>query len=571
MRTSSQTTTGMIFAAGALLCSYAAALYGIYSITPDVCEDTYITFRFSRNLAEGLGPVFNAGEQVEGYSNFLWMLTLAAVHALGLDMSLFSRLAGAFFNTLCLLIVWYIPCRFFAVRGPGSLCAPLLYLLFVPFHFYAASGLETSLYILLVLLVVLTLLAARGRTVPCTAAGLLLLLLALTRPEGILFFFFFCAFLCWRAATGKESLRPYLPGIILCAAGFGAFILWRLSYYGAPLPNTYYAKGSFPLPLRLLFGFFMNKGFLTHYPHFLFVLSLLMVPARAAGNRAPLLVFIAAGMCFSLCFSGFDWMPFFRYTLPVVPLLIICCQIGFTQVWETKIAAARKRVKVLWCGSVLLLFCFAAEQYWQDIAFTIRWQDITNFGRHNQKKVGEWLRQAPGQQPRIAIGDVGCLAYVAETPIIDIFGLTSREFAEIKNRFGFPQIHLSRPVISFDRYKEKERELLLRLAPDYIFLYNARLKTTNTFPGSSAGIVEHRDFSDRYEYSTTFYIMPRFSSPAWPKLFHCIDILDLSAGLLAWIENGWGYDVYIRRDSPCSRFSLAFFPDERISSITPQP
>jgi hypothetical protein len=65
--------------------------------------------------------------------------------------------------------------------------------------------------------------------------------------------------------------------------------------------------------------------------------------------------------------------------------------------------------------------------------------------------------------------------------------------------------------------------------------------------------------------------MPRFSSPAWPKLFHCIDILDLSAGLLAWIENGWGYDVYIRRDSPCSRFSLAFFPDERISSITPQP
>lgn len=561
----------VICAAGALVCLYGAALYGIYSITPDVCEDTYITFRFSRNLAEGLGPVFNAGEQVEGYSNFLWMLTLAAVHALGIDMSLFSRLAGAFFNTLCLLIVWYIPRRFFAVHGFGGLCAPLLYLLFLPFHFYAASGLETSLYILLILLAVLTLLQAHGRIVPCTIAGFLLLLIALTRPEGILFFLFFCAFQCWWAATKKETLRPYIPGILICAAGYCAFILWRMSYYGDILPNTYYAKGSFPLPLRLLFGFFMNKGFLTHYPHFLLVLLLLLAPVRFPGKLAPILVFITAGLCFSLCFSGFDWMPFFRYTLPVVPLLIICCQIGFSQVWAVKIAPAQQRTKLLWCGAMLLFFCFAAEQCWQDIAFTIRWQDITLFGRHNQKKVGEWLREAPGPRPRIALGDVGCLAYVSQTPIIDIFGLTSKEFAQIKKKYGFPQIHVSRPVISFDRYKEKERELLLRLAPDYIFLYNARLKTTDTFPGSSAGIVEHKDFSERYAYVTTFYIMPRFSSPAWPKLYHCIDILDLSAGLLSWIENGWGYDVYIRKDSPCKRFSLAFFPDERISRIMPAP
>ena len=41
---------------------------------PHPIDDAYITFRYSRNLAEGLGPVWNAGDPVEGYTNFLWML-----------------------------------------------------------------------------------------------------------------------------------------------------------------------------------------------------------------------------------------------------------------------------------------------------------------------------------------------------------------------------------------------------------------------------------------------------------------------------------------------------------------
>src|SRR5439155_3954388 len=34
-----------------------------------VCDDAYITFRYASNLAHGLGPVWNAGERVEGYTN----------------------------------------------------------------------------------------------------------------------------------------------------------------------------------------------------------------------------------------------------------------------------------------------------------------------------------------------------------------------------------------------------------------------------------------------------------------------------------------------------------------------
>ena len=44
-------------------------------------DDAYISFRYARNLIEGHGLVFNPGERVEGYSNLLRVLDLAALWA----------------------------------------------------------------------------------------------------------------------------------------------------------------------------------------------------------------------------------------------------------------------------------------------------------------------------------------------------------------------------------------------------------------------------------------------------------------------------------------------------------
>ena len=43
-------------------------------------DDAFITFRYAANWAAGLGPVYNAGEHVEGYSNFLWLCVLSLAH-----------------------------------------------------------------------------------------------------------------------------------------------------------------------------------------------------------------------------------------------------------------------------------------------------------------------------------------------------------------------------------------------------------------------------------------------------------------------------------------------------------
>src|SRR5438094_320890 len=41
-----------------------------------VVDDAYISFQYARHFAHGEGLVYNVGERVEGYTNFLWVIML---------------------------------------------------------------------------------------------------------------------------------------------------------------------------------------------------------------------------------------------------------------------------------------------------------------------------------------------------------------------------------------------------------------------------------------------------------------------------------------------------------------
>src|SRR5262245_21925004 len=58
-------------------------------------DDAFISFRYARHAADGHGLVYNAGERVEGYTNFLWTLLLAASHRLGADIPRTAQILGA--------------------------------------------------------------------------------------------------------------------------------------------------------------------------------------------------------------------------------------------------------------------------------------------------------------------------------------------------------------------------------------------------------------------------------------------------------------------------------------------
>ena len=63
---------------------------------PQPIDDAYITFRYARNLADGLGLVYNPGEWVLGTTAPLWAIVLAGGYRLGLtDLPWLSTVLSA--------------------------------------------------------------------------------------------------------------------------------------------------------------------------------------------------------------------------------------------------------------------------------------------------------------------------------------------------------------------------------------------------------------------------------------------------------------------------------------------
>jgi arabinofuranosyltransferase len=217
-------------------------MYGV------VAEDAYINLRYSAQLADGHGLVFNQGERVEGYSNFLWVLIVALPKLVfpGVDLVTVASILGVG-CALAAIVLTYQLVRKVAGSGPAGLLAALVVAASGSFAGYGPSGLETPLFTLLVLG---TLLAVWRRR--ALLAGVLVALATMTRPDGAVLAVVIGAWLVWWAARGGLRWRAPVLYVAAALALVAPWTVWRLAYYGYLIPNAMAAKsGVSPL---VLFG-----------------------------------------------------------------------------------------------------------------------------------------------------------------------------------------------------------------------------------------------------------------------------------------------------------------------------
>ena len=201
-------------------------------------EDAYILFTYSSNLAHGHGIVWDlAHGPAEGATDFLWMVLLAGLEWLGLDVGA----AAALLNAAGLAASFYAVSRIAGLRG-----WPLHALLAVSLlcsHLTAASlgGFSTHFYCGVFALACCF---AVQRQYPRLAGALLVL--ALVRPDGVILAFGIVAaiFACER----REVLArlPYFAAALAIAA---AYFLWRWWYFGLFLPLPLMVKSHMLSPL----------------------------------------------------------------------------------------------------------------------------------------------------------------------------------------------------------------------------------------------------------------------------------------------------------------------------------
>lgn len=205
-------------------------------------DDAFISFRYARNLVEGQGLVWNVGEQVEGYTCFLWVLLLAAGMRLGASPEILSNVLGIASGAALLATL----VRFSSRRWGGNLwiwAPPLVLATSRTFTAWCTGGMETMFFAFLCLIAFDLYFEERRRSDALPwRSSLVFVLATLTRPEALLYTGLAAAFFLGDVLRGRRTRRHLLlwagPWILVVAAHF----LWRHSYYGHWLPNTFYAK-----------------------------------------------------------------------------------------------------------------------------------------------------------------------------------------------------------------------------------------------------------------------------------------------------------------------------------------
>ena len=242
--------TASAWAWGLLFLPWLVPLGWLASFGWFVSEDAFISFRYARNLLEGHGLVFNPGEYVEGYSNFLWVLELAALWgAFGLrpEHTAPWLSVACTAGTLAAMLWWVARLPGLPHRGlvgwmaMGLVCSSATFA-----EWTSGWGLETRQFTLFIVLAVVGLSLDRGKPLALLGVSLSLAAAALTRPEGPLFAA--CCF-AWYAVQRRIDTGRWRPDWRAAAALTVPFVvlvaghyLFRYEYYGEWLPNTYYAK-----------------------------------------------------------------------------------------------------------------------------------------------------------------------------------------------------------------------------------------------------------------------------------------------------------------------------------------
>lgn len=420
-----------------------------------IVDDAYISFRYAKNLVDGYGPVFNPGERVEGYTNFLWVMFAALGMQAGLDPVPLSKVLCFAFTALTLLAVYRYAGGVFDLKGPVRLLPVLLIAASPAIAVWSLGGLETTFFMFLVTVAVLDhMRSARRGEVPLRSS-VALLLASLTRPEGLLVAAVLFADLLRRRPGARAVALWLLP----LAAGYVPYFIWRYSYYGHLLPNTFYAKtggglGHAARGLSYLRGHFVSAG------GWLYLFAL--VPL-ATGRRkwGPVLAVSIVWIVYVVLVGG-DGLAMYRFLVPVAPLLFLLAAGGLDEAVR-RVASRRGRL----AGGVLLAIVFAAgvlTAFSPSVSSSERDFVVQDRVRvqGNWVPIGKWLRDYAGPGESVAVTAAGALPYYSGLYTIDMLGINDVHIAHRKMPAGGAGIA---------GHEKHDMEYVLGRRPTYIFHY----------------------------------------------------------------------------------------------------
>jgi arabinofuranosyltransferase len=415
-------------------------------------DDGFIVLRYTSNLLDGQGLVYNPGERVEGFSSPLWIALLAAVGGLARlvrgagpgQLELLNRALGIGAAAGCVVATFLLVRRRFALPFVYQVGCAVALLFSWPLIFWSGAGLETPLFALLLVLTAHRLLgeapfvAGRGLT-----TVLLLTAVALCRPEGPLFV------VAAGAASWMMAPRAQRRSVLLALACFGllytVLLATRFAYYGALLPNTFHTKvGGAPQLLLLRGGVYLYDYWVRGGGAILCLLALVGVtgwraaptdsPGRYARTHLPAFALLLTAIGFILAVGG-DGLYCFRFVVHLLPLICAYAARG-AHVLEVRTSALPSVApRARWIGGALLAAAaYLAyepleldERVLRSARNVVIWESEKNW-----LELGRALGQCLPPSSLLATNIAGKVPYGSRLPTLDLLGLTDAVIANTK-------------------------------------------------------------------------------------------------------------------------------------------
>lgn len=495
-----------------------------------IVDDAGISFAYARNLAAGHGLVAQPGiPPVEGYSNFLWVMLTAVFLPLGLfDPMLTPKLLGVVLTGGLFLGFQAALRRLDPAGGAVAFVALALTALNTSFTVWTVSGLENPLYAALIGLLFWLLVRERtGGPRPglSAVAGAVAAGIALTRPDGVLYAALY-PLLTWGAEA--RGGRPWRTG---AAAGriarfaavflvlFGAFLAFRLAYFGDLQPNTYHAKSA-PMTAVVRDLLLLKPSLLGRLREplesaagevggpLVALLAMagtvfLAVRRRLGWPHAALLGFAGCAGLIYILLPG-DWMREYRFATPFYPffyagagLLAVSVARELMPLPERRKVAGRL-LAVAALGLAVALFLPRSRAYAADPALSFFLVEENNGRRFNRFADALGLREGSFLVP-----DIGGVLWSSRLRIYDLAGLTDRTVARTLKKdpgafyeyvFGVarPTFILAHGPWAYTAALNRDP----RFARDYLPLYlegDPGGRTVTAGPGLQAGVFVRKE------------------------------------------------------------------------------
>lgn len=443
----------------AIVAAFACAIFLCLALrfSDHKVDDAFISFRYAAHFASGHGLVFNSGERVEGYTNFLWVVLLAAGLKLGLAPETLSLVLGVASAAGLIAVVARASFKL-GLENATVWVAPALLAVSPALAVWATGGLETTFYAFLLTLGVCRLAEEVEAGAPRMATAVVFGLASMTRPEGALFGGLMSALLFVQCARTSEGRRAWLRWSGVFAVIFLSYFVWRFTYYGDLLPNTFYAKvdvggSQIGRGLRYVSAFGAALGYWLFLP----------LAGLASIRRKSLAIVgsaVAAQLAF-VVFVGGDGLPMYRFFVPMLgPLFLLIA-------WGTETVLVRveagKTMRTI-AAVVLALACvYSARGAFTGAQYLYVKQDEAEVGAWTE--IGRWFHDNARPQDSIGVVPAGAVPYYSEIAALDMLGLNDATIAHTPVGMGSGQAG----------HEKYNTAYVLERAPTYLLLGVYRL------------------------------------------------------------------------------------------------